>query len=55
VKVLAIGPSKQEVLVGGPNSKSCLFTSCFLVLKLLKIEPDLSIKQEVVRNIGNKK
>ena len=40
VKVLAIGPSKQEVIVGGHN-----------VLKLLKIEPDLSIKN-VVRNFG---
>ena len=40
VKVLAIAPSKQEVIVGVMN-----------MLRLLKIEPDLSIKT-IVRNIG---
>jgi WD40 repeat protein len=43
VKVLAISPSKQEVIVGGMN-----------MLRLLKIEPDLSIKT-IVRNISNNK
>jgi hypothetical protein len=39
-KVLAIGPSKQEVIVGGHN-----------ILRLLKIEPDLSIRS-LGRNFG---
>ena len=43
MKVLAISPSKQEVIVGGMN-----------MLRLLKIEPDLSIKT-IVRNISNNK
>ncbi len=43
MKVLAIAPSKQEVIVGGMN-----------MLRLLKIEPDLSIKT-IVRNIGMNK
>lgn len=56
VKVLAVGPSKQEVIVGGHNGRSknnsfIVLNHLLIVLRMLKIEPDLSIKQ-VVRNFG---